>query len=257
VIPYLNRDGLVLQYVRHYRGGPRGKKIMKICPVCNDSFGDDLNFCDVDGARLAREGVAEERNKWWSLLGAGVLIGGLVITGLSIILIPRARVSVPVVSSEPAPTPASPRVQPVETAPSVAAANPEPEPVANDVVAPELKKKDKALANSNSTGGAPNPKAAALASEGAEKGPTPADARKNEPSTPKAPEAPPAVKPARDARAVDAPPKSPTDVRGDHQPQPANGKGSDKNSTDKKKNDEKDKKKGGFLRVFKKIFGKD
>lgn len=226
---------------------------MKICPVCNESFGDELNFCDVDGARLAREGVAEQRNKWWSLLGAALLIGGLVITGLSIIMIPRARVSTPVVNSTPAP--AAPRVQPTETAPSVAAASPEPEPPA-DAPPPELKKRDRSLANSNNAIAPPNPKAAALDSEGADKNPAPGDARKNEPSTPKPAESLPASKPPRDLRTPDASSKPP-EVRGDHQPQPAGGKGNDKNSSDKKKNDEKDKKKGGFLKVFKKIFGKD
>lgn len=229
---------------------------MKICPVCNDSFGDELNFCDVDGARLAREGVAEQRNKWWSLLGAGLVIGGLVITGLSIIMIPRARVATPAVNSAPSPAPATPRVQPTETVPSVAAANPEPEPPAADTPPPELKKRDRSLANSNSAIGPPNPKAAALDSEGADKNPAPGDARKNETSTPKPAETLPASKPPRDVRISDAPSKPP-EVRGDHQPQPAGGKSNDKNSSDKKKNDEKDKKKGGFLKVFKKIFGKD
>jgi len=229
---------------------------MKICPVCNDSFGDELNFCDVDGARLTREGVAEQRNKWWSLLGAGLLIGGLVITGLSIIMIPRVRVATPIVNSAPSPAPATPRVQPTETAPSVAAANPEPEPPAADTPPPELKKRDRSLTNSNTTIGPPNPKAAALDSEGVDKNPAAGDVRKNEPSTPKPAEALPPSKPPRDLRAPDAPSKPP-EVRGDHQPQPAGGKSNDKNSSDKKKNDEKDKKKGGFLKVFKKIFGKD
>src|SRR6185503_7789853 len=171
-----------------------GKKVMKICPVCNDSFGDELNFCDLDGARLAREGVAEQRNKWWSLLGAGLLIGGLVITGLSIIMIPRARVSTPVVNSEPSPAAATPRVQPTETAPSVAAASPEPEP-ASDTPPPELKKRDNSLTNSNSTIAPPTPKAAALDSEGADKIPASSAARKNETSAPKPAEALPASKP--------------------------------------------------------------
>ncbi len=251
----MTRDGLVLQYVRHYQGALERKKVMKICPVCNDSFGDELNFCDVDGARLAREGAAEQRNKWWSLLGAALLVGGLVITGLSIIMIPRAHVSTPVVNSAPTPAPATPRVQPTETSPSVAAASPEPEAPASDAP-PEVKKRDRSLANSNTTIAPPNPKAAALDSEGAEKNPAPGDVRKNEPSTPKPAEALPASKPPRDLRTPDAPSKPP-EVRGDHQPQPSGGKGNDKNSSDKKKNDEKDKKKGGFLKVFKKIFGKD
>ena len=53
---------------------------MKICPVCNDSFADELRFCDIDGARLTREAGSQDRNRWWSLLGAGLVVGALVIS---------------------------------------------------------------------------------------------------------------------------------------------------------------------------------
>ncbi len=82
---------------------------MKICPVCNDSFADELSFCDIDGARLTREGSAQERNKWWSLIGAGLFIGALVITAASILFLPKARVSTPIVNSEPEASPAPPK----------------------------------------------------------------------------------------------------------------------------------------------------
>lgn len=235
---------------------------MKICPVCNDSFSDDLNFCDIDGVRLTREDVAQERNKWWSLVGAGLLIGAVAISVMTIFL-PKARVASPAVSSEAQQAPAPPNTPAVETSATVAAATAEPdaEPERADLgsSAPEIKKKDKALANSNSGAPVPNPKAAALASEGGEKNPTSSELRKSEPPAPKSPETPPTVRIPRDGRIGETsskPPQPPPDLKSDRQPQPAGSKANEKNSSDKKKSDDKDKKKGGFLKVFKKIFGK-
>jgi hypothetical protein len=230
---------------------------MKICPVCNDSFDDELNFCDIDGARLAQEGAVQQRNKWWSLLGAGLVVGALVISAASIVFLPKARVPAPVVNSEPAPVRALPPAPAAESVANAAAppSSPEPEIASNDSVVPEVKKKDKALANGNAGGAPPNPKAAALAAENAEK-PASADVDRTAPSTRKNPEPPPAVKSVSDARPAEASkPQTPPDLKKDQKTQSAAAKGSDAN--DKKKNDEKDKKKGGFLRVFKKIFGKD
>jgi len=232
---------------------------MKICPVCNDSFADQLNFCDIDGARLTREGSAQERNKWWSLLGAGLLVGALVISAASMFFLPKARVS-PVVNSEPQSIPV-PTKPPGESAANVAtpAANAEPESVPTDAVVPEVKKKDKAFANDNISGTAPNPKAAALAAEDADKKSTPIEVNNAAPPTPKKPEALPPVKSVTETRSAGAAtkPQPPPDLKKDQKTQPAIAKSSDKDSNDKKKTDEKDKKKGGFLRVFKKIFGKD
>lgn len=235
---------------------------MKICPVCNDSFADELNFCDIDGARLAREGSAQQRNKWWSLLGAGLLVGALVISAASIIFLPKARVSAPVVNSEPQPIPVLPKAPAAESAANVTApaVSPEPESASTDAVVPEVKKRDKALANGNVGGAAPNPKAAALAAEDAEQKSPSADVNRTAPSSPpKNPKPSPVVKSVSDTRPADAnKPQTPPDLKKDQKTQPATAKGSDKDSNDKKKNDEKNKKKGGgFLRVFKKIFGKD
>jgi len=231
---------------------------MKICPVCNDSFADELNFCDIDGVRLAREGSPEERNKWWSLLGAGLLIGGLVITAASIIFLPKVRVNSPTVSSEPQQSPAPPQTPSAESAANVPAqaASAEPESVAADAAAPELKKKEKPIDNANASGPAPNPKAAALAAEGVDKASPSAE---NTPPSAKKPELPPAAKAVdlRSGEPSSRPAQTAADPKKDHQPQPASAKNGEKDSADKKKNDEKDKKKGGFLKVFKKIFGKD
>ena len=233
---------------------------MKICPVCNDSFADQLNFCDVDGARLTREASVQERNKWWSLLGVGLLVGALVISAASIIFLPKARVSPsPVVTSEPPPSPVPPKAPSADSTASVAvsAVTPDADSASTDAVVPDVKKKDKALANADAGGPTPNPKAAALAAEDAEKKAVPAEVNGATPLAPKKPEAPPAVKSASETHSPDVAtkPQTPPDLQKDQKTQAATAKSHDKDSKDKKKDDEK--KKGGFLRVFKKIFGKD
>ena len=231
---------------------------MKICPVCNDSFADELKFCDIDGTRLTREGGAQDRNKWWSLLGAGLVVGALVISAASIVFLPKARVSTPILNSQPQSVvvPSKPPV--VESATNVTSpdASAQPEDPATEAVVPELKKKDKAAANSNLDAASPNPKAAALAAEDADKA---VSAEPNKDVAPaKKPEAVPSEKSASAARATDPPrPASPLPELKKERTQPVSAKTSDKDSSDKKKSDDKDKKKGGgFLRVFKKIFGK-
>jgi hypothetical protein len=228
---------------------------MKICPVCNDSFADELNFCDIDGARLAQEGKAQQRNKWWSLLGAGLLVGALVISAASIVFLPKARVAAPVGSSEPPSlrvTPPSPATESVANVTAPLASS-EPEVDVTETVVPDVKKKDKALANGNAAGAPPNPKAAAVDAEDADRKPSTDVAP---PPIPKNPEPPPAVKSVSDTRPAEVTkPPAPPDPKKDQKATSA--KVSDKDSNNKKKGDDKDKKKGGFLRVFKKIFGKD
>jgi hypothetical protein len=225
---------------------------MKFCPVCNDTFADQLNFCDVDGARLTKGGGAPERNKWWSLVGAALLIGALVIIAASIFFLPRSRVQTPIVSSEPPPAPVTPKPQATETTASsaapVATGEPETASAPADVPVPEVKKKDRALSNSNSSIAVPNPKAAALAAEEGEKKPATVDAAA--PPVNKKPEQP-AIKTVSEPHPAD------TSVKAQTPPDPKAQVASktEKDSKDKKKEDEK--KKGGFLKVFKKIFGKD
>ena len=223
---------------------------MKTCPVCNESFADQLNFCDIDGVRLAREGSAQDRNKWWSLLGAGLLVGALVISALSIIFLPKARVSTPIVNSEPQSQPAPTRQPSIESPATVAAApalNEQSAPT--DAIVPEAKKKDRTLANENLNAPAPNPKAVFV--DEADKKQAPIEVTTAAQPSAKKAESPAPVGDTADPAPKPQPP--PVDLRKDSKDQPVNGKGSD----DKKKADEKDKKKGGFLRVFKKIFGKD
>ena len=232
---------------------------MKICPVCNDSFADQLNFCDIDGARLTREGPVPERNKLWSLIGAGLLVGAVIISAASIFFLPKARVSSPIVTSEPIPSPAPTKPETSESTATVAAAPSEPVSTPVDAIALEVKRKDKGLATENVNGAAPNPKAAALAAEDADKKLTPSDVKDAAaPPSSKKTDASTSSANAGETRSVEAPSKSqpPPDLK-DTKTAPGVVKASDKDSADKKKTDEKDKKKGGFLRVFKKIFGKD
>ena len=67
---------------------------MKVCPVCNEIFADDLKFCDLDGTRLARQAEATgapAHHRTWSLLGIGLLVGALVLSAVSVFMIPRSR----------------------------------------------------------------------------------------------------------------------------------------------------------------------
>ena len=76
---------------------------MKVCPVCNETFADELKFCDLDGTRLKREigtQSPEKQNKTWSLIGVGLLVGALVLSALSIIFLPKARIAPTVANSE-------------------------------------------------------------------------------------------------------------------------------------------------------------
>jgi hypothetical protein len=234
---------------------------MKVCPVCKESFPDEMNFCDVDGTRLQRDASSPPgHNRLWSLLGVGLLIGALVISAMSIVFLPKSRVSPTVVSSEPprASTSTKPAPEQAVSDAQPAATAAEPEIVVTEGPPPDAKKKDKALKNANASADAlvPNPKAAAQASEEGEQ-----SAQKTSASTPAAPAAsptpePPAVKPVSERRETEAAPKpapTTTEVKKDPKRQTTNSREAAKES-DKKKKEEK---KGGFFKVFKKIFGKD
>jgi type IV secretory pathway VirB10-like protein len=225
---------------------------MRNCPVCGESFGDELNFCDVDGTPLARDPAeaAQARNKFWSILGVVLVLGALAISALSIIFLPKGRVASPVqVSSvpQPAPTPEGNPVPPEAANTSEVSSIPsEPESLVAPDVAPELKKKDPAPGreNANITRSAKE-----AATEDAENSAPSSETKAPEPETAK-PEAP-LVRTANETPETETP-----RVAGPPPTDPKNtSKGAD-NSNSKKKADDKDKKKGGFFKVFKKIFGK-
>jgi hypothetical protein len=227
---------------------------MRNCPVCGESFGDELNFCDVDGTPLARDPAdeAQAKNRLWSILGVVLVLGALAISALSIIFLPKGRVSSPVqVSSAPQPasTPESNPAPPETSNTSeLSSTHSEPESlVAPDMVAPEPKKKDPAAGRENFNITRSAKEAATEEAENPAPSPEP---KITEPENAK-PEAPTvrttSETPDAETPRVTAPP--PTDPK-------STSKGTD-NSNSKKKSDDKEKKKGGFFKVFKKIFGKD
>ena len=225
---------------------------MRNCPVCGEFFGDELNFCDVDGTPLARDPAeeAQARNKMWSILGVVLVLGALAISALSIIFLPKGRVASPVqVTSGPQPvsTPESNPVPPEAANTSELSSIPsEPESLAApDVIAPELKKKDPAPGRENAN-------ITRSAKEAATE-----DAENSAPSSETKPPEPETAKPEAPLVQTETPETETPRVAGPPPADPKNtGKGAD-NSNSKKKADDKDKKKGGFFKVFKKIFGKD
>jgi len=239
---------------------------MKVCPLCSESFGNELNFCDVDGAKLKRERDASgagEQSKLWQLLGVGLLLGALVLSAASIFL-PKARVIPSSAVSSTSAEPASNHSGAGDSASKPAA----PPVVSDDTVGTddlalaETRKKDKALAltvQGSSTPG-PNPKAAALAAEEDDRVPPIDRAPKPPPPPAAASDGAASVKSVSEIHEPAAPPKPSPAVIESKEPRkpPAEAKSPGKDSSGKKKGDDKDKeKKGGFLRVFKKIFGKD
>jgi hypothetical protein len=234
---------------------------MKVCPECSESFADELKFCDLDGTKLTRhadESDQQGQNKLWSLLGIGLLVGALVLSAVSVFLIPKSRVAPPVASS-PSQDGASSNKPASETASGAAdttvasATNEQPEIVVTEGPLPDAKKKEKAkaLTTEDADSAALNPKAAAQGTENADKAAQPTETAP--PPAPKKSEPAAVVKPVSETREAEAAPKPATSTDPKKDPKRAD---SSKDS-DKKKADDKDKKKGGFFRVFKKIFGKD
>jgi hypothetical protein len=237
---------------------------MKVCPVCNESFAKELNFCDVDGARLTREHDASgsgEQSKIWQLLGVGLLLGALVISAASIFL-PKNRVNPN--SSISGTTPVE---SPVKTrAPETAGTEPSTEDAAensttgaDEIAMVEMRKRERALAVANQSSGAPgpDPKAAAIAVEESDKASLKEDKQAPVAAQPVNTEAVPTSKAVNETREAPPAPKAVPAVADpkDSKKQAVDSKATGKDSN-KKKSDEKEKK-GGFLRVFKKIFGKD
>src|ERR1051325_2740783 len=141
---------------------------MKICPVCNEVFADELKFCDVDGTRLTRQRdvtAAPQQNKGWSLFGVALLVGALVISGVSVIFLPRAHVSPPVVRSEPSSNPSNktPSTETASNAVTPAPGEQQPEIVLTEGPVPDPKKKERAKTSASENANEPalNPKAAA------------------------------------------------------------------------------------------------
>ena len=242
---------------------------MKECPVCNESFPNELKFCDIDGTRLTRTidaGESRGSGRVWSLLGAGLLVAGLVVTGAAIVFFPKTRSgpAQPVQTRNENPvSPAKPNESsPKEPAAEVAinsqpgGAKPVISPTApQDSSTVQAKKRDGAAAVSGSAAAAtPNAKSAAKGGDDSEKA-----AAKNvtreaaDPKTTVDSTETVAAKPANPAPAGDSNAKADQTAA---DPKRDAKRASSKNGDKEPNANKKDEKKGGLLRVFKKIFGK-
>lgn len=215
---------------------------MRVCPVCNEAFSDEFSFCDLDGTALKREREAGETNRMWSLLGVGLLVGALVISAASIIFLPKVRVSPttsatkPVVNDQAEPAGLK---NPDQVVVSEESELPKPSPLpagAQRVALSESEIKDMA-SDTRTTG---DPKAAALAAE--EK----AELREVQKLSAELPKEKPVEEVKPPLNTVSEPKERKTD-------QPV--RNSSKETATQKSGKEKEKK-GGFLGIFKKIFGK-
>jgi hypothetical protein len=236
---------------------------MKICPVCNESFGDEFSFCEIDGTKLKRQGgtaVEPGTKKDWSLLGLALVLGAVLITVATIIFAPKARFSASTINSDTVAVAPPQQTAPttgavIDTTPSAATDTPSTSATDSaDTLLPtsETKKKEK-VAKAETDESAPNPKAAATDPDPNSKAakaavqpseqPAPKAAAKTETAANETKEAerPRTVAPAAETKET----KKTT----------AEAKPADKEADGKKKDDKK--KKGGFFGVFKKIFGKD
>src|SRR6185295_14209158 len=194
------------------------ERIMKVCPLCSESFGNELNFCDVDGAKLKRQTdgtSAGEQSKLWQLLGVGLLLGALVLSAASIFL-PKARViSTPPVSNAPAESSSnSAASEPANKAASSPTVSDETPAATDELALAETRKRDKALALASQNSGAPgpNPKAAAVAAEEGDKGPSTEAPKAPPPPAPVPSEGASSVKTVTETREPAAPPKPPPAV---------------------------------------------
>ncbi|HKY04844.1 MAG TPA: hypothetical protein VJQ56_08140, partial [Blastocatellia bacterium] len=219
--------------------------------------GDELNFCDIDGVRLTRNRdvtTTNDRSRTWSMVGAGLMLGALVLSAVMIFFFPKSPMSPVVVSSQPTSASTASQSAATQTAAStdsqVAAL---PEVVVEETPPVEVKKREKpaSLTDANANTSPLNPKAAALDSEGASTDPRPAASEPPPPVVTPRPEPPPPPRTVSEERAPEPvlKPVQTSDVKKDSK---ANSK-----DKDSKKKDDKEKKKGGFFGVFKKIFGKD
>jgi hypothetical protein len=244
---------------------------MKECPVCKESFQDDLNFCDLDGSPLdggAATTVAGGSSKLWSFLGIALLVAAVGISAGAIIFFPRGpsnslptgRSQTPTGIAAGQPTSMAPdggrnqvdasaaNLDRSPAGPSDAAAAGSPDPA-------RLASRKAALSkNGNSDSSLPNPKSVAASDEDLTGAPKPpVDESRPRTSKPSS-----SVDPASAAKAAstdssgsDSASKS-SAAASTKRRSKAQAQGDDADPTGSKKDE---KKKGGFLRVFKKIFG--
>ncbi|MCI0486854.1 MAG: hypothetical protein L0229_09665 [Blastocatellia bacterium] len=235
---------------------------MKTCPVCNESFEDDLKFCDLDGTRLTRAGVSSLRdpNRLWSILGVGLLLGALLISAITVFYLPRASISTleTPTGSEAVSNPGATEAASTANEQSPQGTLVEPQVIAE--AAPPDAAKEKAAAPVTET----SPDSADTAKSAGTDG-TDGETAKTAPKTEEPPAAvaepkntTPTIKTVGDTKSSEAaskPAQPAAESKKDAKSDPSKAKTQEKDSDKKKKDDEK-KKKGGFFGVFKKIFGK-
>jgi hypothetical protein len=240
---------------------------MKECPVCKESFQDDLNFCDLDGTPLdggVAGTVAGSSSKLWSFLGVALLLAAVGITAGAILFFPRGpSATLPVGRSQSGTTASAP----ASTAPDAGRSHADPAtgldrstPTSNDVEATasasadqtRLASRKTALSkNDNSDPSLPNPKAVVGSDDDLTKTAKQSDdntrPRTANSSTP--PDSRAAKVAATDPSGSDSSATAPAAAKRRSRTQ---AQGDDAAANGNRKDD---KKKGGFLRVFKKIFG--
>lgn len=229
---------------------------MRVCPVCEEAFGDEFNFCDLDGAALKRKREPGERDtsRVWPLLGVGLLVGALIISAASMVFLPRAQISP--TASGPRP-PANQEPEPAGATGSLPVLVGETDSRKPSAATTALPKETSAVSESEAkamasdTEDGVDPKAAALGTEAKaelkEAPKTSAEASKE-----KAAEPPPLK-----AVAATTPKERRTDTSVKEPDTAAKESVATKGAKGKQggKDDDKEKK-GGFLRIFKRIFGK-
>ncbi|HEU4391706.1 MAG TPA: hypothetical protein VFV34_28225, partial [Blastocatellia bacterium] len=209
--------------------------------------------CDLDGTPLkSTDGAGQSSNRLWSLLGVALLVGALAISAAMIIFQPRGPVA-----QSPRPQPATTTVQ--HSAPNVEADRSTPgSDLASTVPGSQIDagtQKVKPASGQLPIGPAPDPKAAAIAAEaGSEK---PAGEAKPAATSGQLETERPIKAVATDSGAnagtlatsePSTATQTPTEPKKEPKARAAKEPGQDPAKGD-------DKKKGGFLKVFKKIFG--
>lgn len=226
---------------------------MRVCPVCNETFADDLKFCDLDGTPLKGTGAGTSSSgRLWSLLGIALLVGALAISAAMIVFQPRGPVA-----QGPRPQPAETTTQRPAPSAEVDRAVPSPELTAT---APGSQidpgsQKVRPAASQLPAGPLPDPKAAAIAAEAATEKPggeaKPASnnitSGSERPVTTLATESGGGKERLAPSDASTVTPAA-TEPKKDPKARSPKESGQDTPKGD-------DKKKGGFLKVFKKIFG--
>jgi hypothetical protein len=246
---------------------------MKECPVCKEAFQDDLNFCDLDGSPL--EGgagtVASSSSKLWSFLGIALLLAAVGITAGAIIFFPRGPSATLSNGRSQSGTTAASSTQPSTTATDSGRAQTggslgldqstsksgigDATTSASPDQARLASRKAALSKNDNSDISLPNPKSVVSSDDDL----TTAAARSADETRPRISSPTSGVESGQGAKVVSSG-STGSDSAAKAQPGSASAKrrsktqaqGDDGSATGSKKDD---KKKGGFLRVFKKIFG--